>query len=452
MSDVIVVLPGILGSVLQKDGRDVWALSPSAAMTAFWTLGVSIKDLQLADDSPDAQDLGDGITATGLIPDLHMVPGLWKIDGYTRLIKALKRVFDLKPNENYFEFPYDWRRDNRVAAKRLAKMSRTWLANYRRKSPNAKLILIAHSMGGLVSRFFLECLEGWKDTRSLITFGTPYRGSLKALDFIANGFKKKVGPVVLLDLSELLRSLTSVYQLLPTYPCYDAGQGMMRVAESASIPGLVKSRAEAALTEFHDKIRDGVKQHEEAPGYVIHPIVGTHQPTFQSAKLHDGRVVVYEEFKGEDLSGDGTVPRVSATPIELSEAKREIFAAIAHASLQNDEAVWTNVEGILRGGEIDWDAFQGVAATGKIPVSMQIDDAYAANEPVVVRARPEQETTELRAMITNTATKAVVDVALKPRPDGWMSAEVPPLPTGPYRVTVYGSESVLPVSDIFAVA
>ena len=42
------------------------------------------------------------------------------------------------------------------------------------------------SMGGLVSRYFLEVLEGWRDARALLTFGTPYRGSLNALDALAS--------------------------------------------------------------------------------------------------------------------------------------------------------------------------------------------------------------------------------------------------------------------------
>ena len=29
--DVVVLLPGILGSVLERDGEEVWALSPGAA-------------------------------------------------------------------------------------------------------------------------------------------------------------------------------------------------------------------------------------------------------------------------------------------------------------------------------------------------------------------------------------------------------------------------------------
>ena len=69
-------------------------------------------------------------------------------------------------------------------------------------------------MGGLVSRYFLECLDGWRNTRVLVTFGTPFRGSLNAVSTLANGMKKKIGPVGI-DLSPLARSFTSIYQLLP---------------------------------------------------------------------------------------------------------------------------------------------------------------------------------------------------------------------------------------------
>ncbi|HEY6393643.1 MAG TPA: hypothetical protein VIX89_20340, partial [Bryobacteraceae bacterium] len=74
MNDVIIVLPGILGSVLQKDGQDIWALSPKAMATGLWTLGSSIKGLELDRDSADGEDLGDGVTAPRLMPDLHLVP------------------------------------------------------------------------------------------------------------------------------------------------------------------------------------------------------------------------------------------------------------------------------------------------------------------------------------------------------------------------------------------
>jgi len=194
IEDVVVVIPGILGSALEKNGRTVWDMSAGAALRALFSLGGSIEDLALEGDDPEADDLGDGVRATRVLPDLHLVPGLWKIDGYGAITKRLKRQFDLIPGDNYFEFAYDWRRDNRVAGRRLRRLSHEWLKAWRAKSgaDNARLVILAHSMGGLVARSFLELEEGWKDTRTLVTFGTPYRGSLNAASFIANGFEKKV--------------------------------------------------------------------------------------------------------------------------------------------------------------------------------------------------------------------------------------------------------------------
>src|SRR6266545_4222581 len=150
MRDVIVLLPGITGSVLQKDGKDVWAVSGSSILNAVLSLGDDIRELALTEDPPDVDDLGDGVTATRVFHDIHLIPGLWKIDGYTKVVNRIKTTFDVTPGENFFEFPYDWRRDNRVAARKLAREGRAWLKDWRVRSGNedAKLILVGHSMGG----------------------------------------------------------------------------------------------------------------------------------------------------------------------------------------------------------------------------------------------------------------------------------------------------------------
>ena len=94
----------------------------------------------------------------------------------TATSSELQRQFRRHPGKSFFAFPYGWRRDYRVAARRLKEQTNRWLREWRREQPDAKLILVGHSMGGLVARYFLECLEGWRDTRRLVTFGTPYRG------------------------------------------------------------------------------------------------------------------------------------------------------------------------------------------------------------------------------------------------------------------------------------
>ena len=81
MKDMVVILPGILGSVLQKDGKDLWAVSGQSIWQVLTKSGEAIRNLKLAQDDPEAESLGDGIRATALIQDTHLIPGFWKIDG-----------------------------------------------------------------------------------------------------------------------------------------------------------------------------------------------------------------------------------------------------------------------------------------------------------------------------------------------------------------------------------
>ena len=263
VGDVVVLLPGILGSVLQVDGRDAWAPSKGALLRGILSLGASVKNLELrTTDDIDRDELGDGVTVPRLMPDIHLIPRFWKIDGYTKVRGVLTERFDLTPGLNWFDFPYDWRRDNRVAARQLAQRAPGWLDAWKTASGNqdAKLVLLGHSMGGLVARAFLELYDGWKITRSLITFGTPYRGAVNVLDYLASGFKKGVGPFKL-DLSRLLGSMTSVYQLCPIFPCVDTGDGNLVHAHGLdTLPdGVVRERLIAAREGFHDEITKSVE-------------------------------------------------------------------------------------------------------------------------------------------------------------------------------------------------
>ncbi|HEX7312950.1 MAG TPA: hypothetical protein VF297_03470 [Pyrinomonadaceae bacterium] len=456
MSDVVVLLPGILGSILSKGGQDVWGISAGMVGRALLSLGGNIQDLAIPSDAVDRPDFDDGVTATGLLQDTHLIPYLWKVDGYSLIADTLRDNFELEAGRNYFELPYDWRLDNRVAARKLQAQSSQWLRDWRESSGNkdAKLILIGHSMGGLVARYFLEVLEGWRDTRMLVTFGTPYRGSLNALNFIANGFAKKVGFLKLLDLSDMLRSFTSVYQLLPIYPCYDPrGDGKyVYLHEATNIPNLDAARVARAF-EFHNEIRGAVERHLQDDEYLrdryrIHPVVGTYQPTLQSALWNGGAVEVLTEYEGKDLGGDGTVPRVSATPIEMSKAHAEVFVAGQHAALQNAESVLFHLRGLLGDQEINLDRFR--ALSGRI--ALEVDDAYGTDERVALRARSEGDN-ELSVTIVNVETGQAVASATPERGLGeWQEAEFAPLPEGIYRATVSDVDGTAePVSDIFAV-
>jgi hypothetical protein len=454
--DVIVLLPGITGSVLARDGKDVWAMSGGSLWRALTSLGHSITDLALTEDPPDADDLGDGVTAPRVMPDVHLIPGLWTIDGYGKISQRIQETLDVTPGENFFEFPYDWRRDNRAAARRLARDSHDWLAAWRASSGNAdaKLVLVGHSMGGLVSRYFLECLDGWKDTRLLVTFGTPYRGSVNALGFLANGMTKKVLGLTVADLSPLLRSFTSVYQLLPIYPCYDPGDGSLtRIAEHAGIPNVDQARAADALA-FHREIEAAVEGHLKDQAYLdgryqILPVVGTYQPTNHSGRLAGDGVEIIRTIDGKDPDGDGTVPLPSATPLELSDDPREMYAAERHASLQNNDGVLVQ---LLQRIQREQRSIGSFRATMNMGLGLDVEDVYLPGEPVALRVWPEDPGSRLTAVIQDTGKGVEVARATTWTEDGeWRGAEIPPLPGGTYRVTVSASGPTDPVTDVFLV-
>ncbi len=44
--------------------------------------------------------------------------------------------------------------------------------------PTIKVDIVAHSMGGLVSRYYINILGGWQRISNLITLGTPHAGSM----------------------------------------------------------------------------------------------------------------------------------------------------------------------------------------------------------------------------------------------------------------------------------
>lgn len=451
--DLVILLPGITGSVLANArGKEVWAPTAGAVWRAITSLGGSIEGLELASDDTD-----DGVTATRLVPDATIVPGLVKIDGYTRAQAYLCEQLGLVEGRNFRPFPYDWRRDNVRTAKRLESQAMDWLKAWRTQSGNeqAKLVLIGHSMGGLISRWFVECLGGWQHTRMLLTLGTPHRGSLNAVGFIENGMKKGIGPFGL-DLSPLLRSFTSVYQLLPIYPCIDDTVALHRVADAAAaglLPHVDVARARAARS-FHQQIIDAQAANAAQTayldsGYAMLPVVGIDQPTAQSARVQGGRCTLVNSLQGQDLSGDGTVPRASATPVDQDGAQREVYAAEMHGALQNNEGTLVNLKGLLTRDKIEWRKFQ--RASDLATLTLALDDVVLPGEPLRVRARPSEGNPKLGLTLAPLAGGPAIEERLgRDAEPGWQGGEFS-LPAGGWRVTVH-ADGVAPVSDLVVVA
>jgi hypothetical protein len=225
-----------------------------------------------------------------------------------------------------------------------------------------------------------------------------------------------------------------------------------RVTEVDGLPGLNRDRAVEALA-FHRAIRDAVDGHRQDAdylerGYKIKPLAGIFQPTSQSARPAGRKLDVLRSYKGEDQGGDGTVPSVSATPIELTNQDLEVYVRERHASLQNAAFSLDQVMGVVRRQRID-QSQMFAPGTG---ISLDLDDAYLANEPVAIRALPEREWATLTAKAVDADTgREVARTVLRPGSEGWQEAELGPFPEGTYRLTVHGEGDVNPVTDVFAV-
>jgi hypothetical protein len=315
-------------------------------------------------------------------------------------------------------------------------------------------VLVGHSLGGLVARSFLELEGGWSTTRALVTFGTPFRGSPQALDALSNGVRK--GPLGLIDLTRLARSCTSVYQLLPFYPVVDTGERTLARVSDASLPNLEPTRVGRGLA-FHAEVRRAVESHRRSSRYrergcLVFPVVGVGQTTPQSARVAEGRLELVPRYRGEDHSGDGTVPRASAIPVERGGEDRAMYAGTRHASLQTAAATLTHLVGLLAGLDIDLGSYR-VAPPALEPIDLEVGDAFWSDEPIRVRARVSRSRARLLARVRASRGGApVARVTLRRARDGGYAAEVGPLRPGSYRVTVTGGRSLEPAEDVFVVA
>ncbi len=462
LKDMIILLPGVTGSILQKNGTDIWNLSLDALWQAISSGGGSLRGLEVTVPDPPLSDLaemyqkdpnafddvGDGVKASGVFQDVHGLFGLVKMDGYTQTRDMILNNFEVKPGDNYFEFAYDWRRDNRLAAWRLKRLIDQKLPAWRQQSgaQDAKVILLAHSMGGLVSRYYLEVLQGWPNAKALITFGTPYRGSLLSLNFLANGYKN------IIDLTSLLRSMNSAYQLMPIYRALFKDNQWVRVVETENLPGVDNARAMDARA-FHLEIETAVSANRLEAGYDYQtiPIVGIGQSTLQSAKL-DGAALIASEAQPDHIDallegGDGTVPRVSAIPIEKSSNPGAIYVGEQHGCLQCSPSVLTNLLGRI--AEMQATGLSGVRSlpprtAEPAVIGLSLDDLYLPGEAIVIQANVRgMSAGKLQAILEPVGKKSKKQhLSFKRKGEGWV-LNLDDLEAGSYRIRV-GSDRVGP--------
>lgn len=309
----IIIIPGIMGSALQYKKLKIW---PFNIVT--WSKGINVLMEKLEDiESED-------IKAVGLYEKY-----------YGKLVEFSESLAD-----EVTPFDYDWRKNNFKHIEELKNAI----------NPRAdEVIIIAHSMGGILSKLLLTSDQDdslLRKVTKLITIGTPWNGAAKSyiqlkfgmgLPFIRGVFK----PVI--------PHLESVYQLLPNQKYLESNQvnfgyGFLNnedwntVRNNYYLDILKKNglNADQILYSLYERMN------KELPDWVEHhEIIGYGKTTLTSLN-NDGIKV-----KGKFGNGDGTVPLHSG----ISDTERKYFVKDAHDALPKNGEVHRILERIIKNNE-----------------------------------------------------------------------------------------------------
>ena len=186
-NNVIVVVPGIIGSELvDGNGAKVWV-----------GVGAILGQIQCSESGNPVYPLyvynNDNYGAN---------------DTYKTLYDNLKSRYSSQADVKFFA--YDWRKTNTTAGQALKNLVNGY---------SGKIIIVAHSMGGIVASEYLRIATASQRSRTtLVTLGTPFTGAPKAVQVMENGkmFPGIVGDLTSSYIQNLIRNIPAAYELLPT--------------------------------------------------------------------------------------------------------------------------------------------------------------------------------------------------------------------------------------------
>ncbi len=219
----VIFIHGVLGSKLRdrNTGEEGWFHSPwKLLFDEFSHLAFEIdgESLDVKPNRYEAYELAGDIIGKDFYGNI-----IRTLAEYGRFKLAVPGQKINPADKHYYVFLYDWRQDNVRSAAQLADLVDQIREDY--GNPDLKVDLIAHSMGGLIARYFIRYgrvdvtdgnefpvnLYGGERVRRVILLGTPSLGSVEMLNAFIDGIElgfKRIN-------TETLVTMPSLYQLLP---------------------------------------------------------------------------------------------------------------------------------------------------------------------------------------------------------------------------------------------
>jgi len=264
-------------------------------------------------------------------------------------------------DKNLFIFPYEWRASNVETAKLL----RTKIEEIKTKMNWPKVDIVAHSMGGLVAREYIETLNGGSGVDQLITLGTPQNGSPKSYmaweagdliqdNLIEEFLIKKIFqqeaeengyPTIFDYLTK--KPIPSVRELLPVYSylrdqdtsnlrSYPTSYPRNTFLEKLKEVGNISKLRSVEFTNIVGKIsEDRTITALRVSSPITISVGGVELDMLWGHGKPDGYDDLFGDQGVETGSGDGTVPFSSASDISADET---IELPSAHNKLPTDAA------------------------------------------------------------------------------------------------------------------
>ncbi len=249
----VILIPGILGSKLRdgETGQLVWGAFDGGEADPETPEGARLIAIPMKEGVP-IDELTDSVRSDGALDRVKVkLFGLpIQLNAYINILSTLgaggyldQSLASNKLNEidygddhfTCFQFDYDWRLDNVENAKRLKKFieeKREYiLGEYKKRGINrddVKFDIVAHSMGGLLTRYFLMygdsdlpedgskpavTWEGAELVEKVIIVGTPNAGAVGAVETLVKG--RDIGPFLPKYEPAVIATMPSLYQQLP---------------------------------------------------------------------------------------------------------------------------------------------------------------------------------------------------------------------------------------------